>query len=247
MKGLQGIVIAAALGIVGAVCNWFYIAKQADNYARVGFVAVAPGTQIKLGDRFTREDFVKIDIPQNQLGNLDITAVKWRDLDAVTGLAAIRSYNGSEILLQQDLKTPAKEDLNKMIGKNERVMWLPVDSRTFNPAHVNPGDLVSFKVSRFTGRSPTSASNTQPANSANDEIIGPFRILALGNRKGRREIQRAAGQPTGSENVVAISVEVRNSQLEPKAKRISEILQLTNFQGIQVLLHPASDEKGAAK
>ena len=29
MKGLQGMIVAAGLGIIGAICNWFYISQQA--------------------------------------------------------------------------------------------------------------------------------------------------------------------------------------------------------------------------
>lgn len=247
MKGLQGIVIAAALGIIGAVCNWFYISRQADNYERVSFVAISPGTQLKAGDRFKKEHFTKVDIPRNQVGNLDVTAVKWRDLAAVTHMFATRSYDGSEILLQQDLKTPARQDLNKLIGKDEMVMWLSVDSRTFNPMHVNPGDRVSFKVPRFAVKNSSSINGSdgngaEAANSGPDELIGPFLIVSLGDRRGRREIQKAAGKSVGAENVIGIAVKKRGNGLEPKAQRLSDILQLTNFRGIQLLLHPALED-----
>ncbi len=249
MKGLQGIIIAASLGIIGAICNWFYISRQADNYSRVSFVATKSGTSLKSGDRFKAEHFSKLEIPQNQLGNLDAVAVRWRDLDAVLGMFAIKRYEGSEILLAQDLKTPARKDLNKLIGKDELVMWLPVDSRTFNPMHVNPGDQVSFKVSRFTVGSPSKLNGSDGIGvevapvGAGDEIIGPFRVLALGNRKGRRDVQQAAGVSAGAENVIAIAIKKRGNELELKAQRISEVLHVTNFRGIQLLLHPALKEE----
>lgn len=246
MKGMQGILIAAMFGIVGAVCNWFYIVQQADKYERESFIAIDPTAEINLGDRFKREHFQKVEIPKNHLGNLETTAVKWIDLDAVEGLAATRAYFGSEILMHQDLESPAKKELNSMIGKDERVMWLPADSRTFNASHVNPGDEVSFRIPRFARPAAPDGGledNLEPGQVEPEEIIGPFRILALGNRKGRKDIRKAAGLSSGAENVIAISVAVRGSQLEPKAQRISEILQLTNFQGVQILLHPAPDKK----
>ena len=242
MKGTQGLVIAVALGITGAVCNWLYMAQQATNYERVAFLAVGNGMQIEAGDKFTEAHFIRIDIPKSDLGNLEKTAVKWSDLNVVVGHPATKDYIGGEIILNQDLRTPAKEDLNNLIGKDERVIWLPVDSRTFNPQHVNPGDQVSFKVPRHLGRNPQPAGSKKSPPLTVNEIIGPFRILALGNRKGRRDIRTAAGLSSGSENVIAISVQVRSNQLEPKAERISGLLQMTNFQGVQVLLHPAAEE-----
>ena len=31
MRGVQGMMIAAGLGVVGAICNWFYISQQARD------------------------------------------------------------------------------------------------------------------------------------------------------------------------------------------------------------------------
>lgn len=240
MKGIQGLVIAAALGITGGVCNWLYISQQADQYERVSLLAIKRDVQLEIGDRFKESHFMKVDVPKLRLGNLESTAVLWKDRAGVVNLPATRNYTGgAEILMVQDLQTPAKEDLNKKIGPDERIMWLPVDSRTFNPQHVNPGDQVSFRIPALLAQ-PVPAS---APDGGGDEIIGPFRILALGNRKGRREIHRAAGLKSGSENVIAISVEIRANQLAPKAQRISAILQRTNFKGVQVLLHPASEKE----
>lgn len=251
MRGLQGVVIAGAFGIVGAVSNWLYIAQQADRMERVSFIAIEADAQVNVGDRFREQHFQKVDIPKNRIGNLDQIAVLWRDRLTAVGLPSARSYLGGEILLRQDLETPAKRDLNDLIGADERVLWLPVDSRTFNPQHVNPGDEVSFKIPNFATVHDEPAADVTPAGStgtsSHSEIIGPFRILALGNRKGRLEVRRASGMSGGAENVLAISVKIAGNALEPKAERISEILQLTNFQGVQVLLHPAGQAKDGAR
>ncbi|MBM82679.1 MAG: hypothetical protein CMJ78_19115 [Planctomycetaceae bacterium] len=244
MKGVQGLMIAGCLGIIGAVCNWFYLVRQADNYERVALIAVKDnlGAPIELGQRFKESDFVKVEIPKNRLGNLEKVAVRWDALNTVIGFNSNREYFGGEIVMQQDLRTPAKEDLNKMIDKTRRVIWLPVDSRTFNPAHVNPDDLVSFRIPDFIAQ-PALANSDEPESTAGQsEIIGPFRILALGNRKGRREISKAAGLSVGAENVIAISVKVsKDGSLESAAQRLLVVLQRTNFQGVQLLLHSAEE------
>ncbi|MCA9113643.1 MAG: hypothetical protein KDA79_01060 [Planctomycetaceae bacterium] len=242
MKGVQGIVIAVALGLTGAFCNWFYVSRQAGEYERVRFVAVSADAQINMGDRFKESHFATVEIPRANVGNLSRTAVLWRDLPTVINMRATRAYRGGEILLQQDLKTPARQDLASRIGRDERVMWLPVDQRTFDAAHVNPGDLVSFQVPALLNGSPVPAGSS--AGGSGYEIIGPFRILALGNRMGTREVQRAAGgSRNNSENRLAVSVRVDGNRLESKAERISEVLRVTNFQGVQVLLHPEEDRK----
>lgn len=240
MKGVTGLIIALTLAVAGGVCNWMYIARQAENYERVAFVKVNV-QQIKAGTKFTRAHFDKVEIPKNILGNLGTVAVKWVDLSTVVNRIATKDYVKDQIILQDDLTTPASADLNKKIGPDERVMWLPVDPRGFMPQHVNPGDMVSFRVPKMLTAGPTPAVSDGNGDPIPDEIIGPFRILALGNRKGDPQVARAYGQRPGSENVLAISVKIRGVSLEPRAQRIADVLATTNFKGVQVLLHPASE------
>lgn len=241
MKGIPGLIIAATLAIAGGICNWLYIAKQADRYERESFVVVRVD-QIRAGEKFKREDFDKVDIPKNNLGNLEKIAVHWQDLDAVVGLPAVKDFVRDQLILQDDLKTPPQENLNRKIGPNERVMWLPVDPRSFNPQHVNPGDMVSFRIPASMAIAPT-AVGADPTKPPLEEILGPFRILALGNRKGSPETARVAGQRFGSENVMAVSVKIDGTQLEKKAQQILNVVNMTNFKGVQVLLHPAADSE----
>ena len=145
MKGIAGLIIAAALAIAGGICNWLYIAKQADRYERESFVVVGID-QIRAGEKFKRQDFTKVDIPKNNLGNLEQIAVRWQDLEAVIGLPAVKDFVRDQLILQDDLKTPPQEKLNRKIADNERIIVLPVDPRSFNPQHVSPGDLVSFRI-----------------------------------------------------------------------------------------------------
>ena len=165
MKGLQGILIAVALGIVAAVCNWFYITGHAKDFVKVSFVVVKSGTQIDVGDRFKKSHFEKVDIPENNLGHLETVAVRWSDLDTVVGQTSPRSFSGSEILLRYDLKTPPQRDVSELLGENEVLRWVPVDQRSFTPDHVNPGNLVRFVVPMFTAAK-GARGNARPNGSA---------------------------------------------------------------------------------
>ena len=75
-------------------------------------------------------------------------------------------------------------------------------------------------------------------------MIGPFRILALGNRLGSQEVLRASGMSPSQENVMAVAVKVVKGELDEKGQKLLDTLRLTNFQQVQVLLHPAP-AKGA--
>ncbi len=243
MRGIQGLVLAAALAAVGFVCNWLYLEQQSGRVELVYYVGIQKEAEVNRGDVFRQDHLVEIGVPRNRLGHLSEVAVPWSQRDLVVGQRASRTFGalGTELLTFKDLETPAAKDLNEQIADNERVMWLPVDSRSFNPQHVNPGDSVSFRVPEFdSGKS----SRNRPLVGAG-QIIGPFRILALGDRKGRRDIRQAAGLSSGAENVIAIAVKIdaANNKLEARAETLSNTLAVKNFQGVQVLLHAVSNKK----
>ena len=70
MRGLPGLLIAVGLGIVGAICNWYYLSRQAAQMEKVAFVALNGDAQLNLGDRFADDHFMQVQLPSNNLGNL---------------------------------------------------------------------------------------------------------------------------------------------------------------------------------
>jgi hypothetical protein len=242
MKGAQGIMIAVALGVVGFVCNWLYLESQARGDQMVEFVGVTKDARVNGGVVFQEEHLTPIPVPRKHQGQLKELAYLWKDRNLVIGRKAIRTMGGlgTELVLEKDLETPSAQAINEQIAENERVMWLPVDSRTFLPQHVDPGDQVSFRIPEFG----SGAGSNRPTTGSG-QIIGPFRILALGSRKGRRDVRRAAGLASGAENVIAIAVRIEDSgdRLEARAETLAGILAVNNFQGVQVLLHKRAADK----
>lgn len=253
MKGVPGLLVALAVGVVGAFCNWLYLAGQGENLRQIDFIGIADGVKINPGDKFSEAHFAKISIPQDAAlrGKLDKTAYLWSDMSTVVGESATKIYGEGEILLRQDVHTPPDLDIKKLLAPDERALWIPVDTRTFVPALVSAGDQVSFVVPRMSAGGPTpvggdvSVGATAPATS-NTEIIGPFRILALGTRLGSQQVLRAAGMTPTQENVMAVAVRIVGGDFDEKGQKVLEILRLTNFQQAQVILHPAP-EAGKAK
>ncbi len=239
MKGIQGLLLSLGLGLAGAVCNWFYLERLAGKQAKVSFIGVSAGSQINVGDTLLDSHLVKVDIPSSAVGNLDQVAPHWSDRPLVVGWPSNRSYRGGELVLQQDIRTPGAKDLNDKLGKDEVAIWIPIDTRTFNSMRVNPDDEVSFLLpsSALGGPSPTPLGG-QPGGSANSDIVGPFRILELGSRTGRPEVQKAAGGRQANENVIAIVAKFIGGRLDAKAERITEYMRATKSQGLQVILHP---------
>ena len=68
--------------------------------------------------------------------------------------------------------------------------------------------------------------------------MGTFRILELGNRTGRPEVQKAAGARQANENVIAIVAKFKGGHLDANAERVTEYMRATKSQGLQVILHP---------
>ncbi len=248
LKGVPGLFIAIGLGIVGAFCNWLYVAQMGKDMQPVDFISINDNVKINAGDKFSSEHFVPVSIPGNHLGNLDKSAYLWKDLATVVGSAATKSYGPGDILLRQDVRTPPEMDIKKLLSPDERVLWIPVDTRTFVPSLVNAGDNVSFIVPRMGSSFPTpvaedAAGAGRPPGTT--ETIGPFRILALGNRLGSQDVLRAAGMSPSQENIMAVAVKFVNKDFDEKGQKLLETLRLTNFQQVQVLLHPSPEAKGA--
>ncbi len=237
MKGAMGLAIAAGLGIVGAVCNWLYLQQLAREQATVTFIAVATDVQLNIGDQFDDSDLVPVEIPENHVGNLTMRAPQWSAVDAVIGQRANRTFQGGEIILDDDLETPAIIDLASQLQEDEVARWVPIDSRTVVTEQINPGDLVSFEVPVPLG--PTPADAPEPILAAGQrQIIGPFRVLALGSRRERPNIDAASnGRSRDQSNTMTIVVKIVNGQLEPVAATLFDAIQRAGNQGVTVQLH----------
>jgi hypothetical protein len=206
---------------------------------------VAPGVTIRPGELFTKDKLAPLAIPKNNVGeNLAREAIHYKDIDAVDRMVAVRLHREGEILLRQDLKTPPPTlALNK---DKEVAIFIPVDTRTFIPSLVSAGDIVSFIV----GGVPTPAASSDPESGdengpapampavpGNAELIGPFKVLSLGNRLGSAEVFKASGLPQMQENVMTISAQIEGGQLDPKAAKLWKLLQANGFRQVGVVLH----------
>lgn len=77
------------------------------------------------------------------------------------------------------------------------------------------------------------------AETGQTELLGPFRVLSVGNRLGSVDAFRAAKMPQVQENVLTISVSIDLAgQLESKAQRLWDLIRASNFQQVGVMLHP---------
>ncbi len=243
MKGAVGLIVAAGLGIAGAICNWFYLEQLARTQEQVLFIAIKDDVELEIGDIIKIEHLIEVPIPNSRVGNLEQIAPLWESRDAVAGYPALRNFNGGELLLDSDLQRPAYQDLAETLQENEVARWVPIDSRSVVAEQINPGDLVSFEVPRIGAGEPT-PEGTAPAPPAGaTEIVGPFRVLAMGNRREASNIQEANRRRSGSEGTIAIVVELTNGQMSADAQRLFDAMRLAGNQGAQILLHSSRTEE----
>ncbi len=233
MKGMQGIVIATALAIVGAVCNWFYIMQQARDLRKIDFIAISDEASVQLGTKFEDRHFMAVSIPENNLGNIQQVAVPWSEVEAVKGFRASRLYEPGELLMRRDLMQPPDEPIAEMLGPDEELHFITVDPNGFNPRLINPHDKVSFSFVTATGTGGQDGSIV--ANKI--EQVGPFEVLSLGNRRGRTEILKAKGRSAGQENQIGIRVVYKNGAMEDRFQRLFELYRLAPKASVHVALH----------
>jgi hypothetical protein len=257
MKGIQGLILALALGIAGALFNWAYLASRAKEVEMVDFVAVKPGATLNRGDTIREDQLARLSIPLLAVGNLRDFTVLYSARQTIIGRPVWRVKPGGSLLLTDDLRTPPPAlefGQNSGPDGDEVVMFVPVTGSMVTSL-MEPGDLVSFVVSTSHYNRPTPA--VKPAEPGKDpkplrpvpvtdptapvtetEIIGPFKILSFGNRLGSSAVMAANRIAPAQENVLTLSVKLVDGALEPKAQKLFNILHSTGSRQLEVILHP---------
>jgi hypothetical protein len=238
MKNHLGLIVAIVLGVIGATLNFLYLTSKAANFDKVAFLSIDSRASIKRGETFREDHFAPLEIPKIAVSSqLSHDALFYSDRGTVVGMKATRDYGGGEMILQDQLKTPPQE--LALAAENERAMWVPVDTRTFVPSLIRPGDRVSFLVPKGVvpvTRTPEDGDSQPPPPTMGDsELVGPFKVLSVGNRLGSAEVFKAAGMPPQQENVLTISVHAEGNQLDPMAKKLWDLLQAGGFRQAGVI------------
>jgi len=273
MKGIQGLIVAIGLGITGALLNFIYLANKSGNLEAVAFIGIGDNVRVARGTTILGDHLVRVDVPGKLAGNLEKFAVKYSEVSTVVGQRALRTLEGGSLLFRDDLRTPPAEldfSENLLDGVEEVARGIPIDSRSIVPSLIEPGNLVSFLAPRVPAESPAVAAPLSPggaepgkpellrpipgpgaagAGSGSEEFepVGPFRVLSVGSRVGRRDVFQAAGLATAQENVLVIALQLKNKKLLDPGPRLERLLQSANVRPLSVLLHAPATKKPATK
>jgi len=263
MKGIHGLILAIGLGIVGALFNFAYLASKSSKEEFIGFVGIR--TNLQQGERLRADAIEEVLIPARVAASLKNYAVLWSARDAEVDKRVSRNLPAGSLLLLQDMRAPPAElDFGKNLppGVEERAWFVPVDLRRMVPSLIQPGDLVTFVAPSAEAGMPRRAPpkpNPNPADHSDRakvepipsgdsaatpppdgelEMIGPFRVLSLGNRLTAPEVLQAAQIPQTQEGVMTIAVRLENGRLELQAQRLLRLLEVNRSQPLVVMLHP---------
>jgi hypothetical protein len=242
MKNVYGLLLALGLGVAGGMFNWAYLRSEAQNMVMTSFIGLA--TDVERGHRLEESNLVPIPIPKESVGNLDEFGIRWSARNSVIGDSMSRFRKAGSLLVQEDTKTPPPS-LN--LGPGEAVISLPVDTRTFVPSLVNPGDQISFIVPPAPGAAKSivaedpAAKEPQPSSSPEPfTTIGPFTVLAMGNRLSSPDVMKAAKIAQLQENVIGVRAHVDKDHKIQDALviKLLSVLSSTNYRPLAVQLEP---------
>jgi len=267
--------IAAVLGILGAVLNFAYLRTKSQQFEAEYFIGVertsnsGDAALIARGDRLLKSDLKKVPVPKGRVGEIRNFAIPWSARKTVEGEPVWRAISEPRLLWNDDLKTPPQE---LDIREGEMDIGVTIDTRTCVPSLIQPGQLVSFIIPRTRGGMTTDAGsaglvapfgpskpgdaalddNTTSSEALGDEnvdraakplgstvIIGPFRVISVGNRLGSADVMRAARLRQLQENVMRIAIPVTKDGdiAEKKAQLLIDMLYATNFRQVGVMMH----------
>jgi hypothetical protein len=231
MKGIQGLIIAVFLGLIGAGVNLAYLYKG-RNTEEKHFVGIKQGVKLKRGETILHEHLERVSIPKAYAGNLEDYAYPYSKVNTVAGEKSSRGYNGElgELVMQQDLRTP---HTRLKLKPNERAVSVTIDTRATVASQIIPGVTpVSFSLPTTRG------AGTAPM-AAQWEWFGPFDVLAVGNRMGQSDVLGARKVSAKQQNVLTLRVTVDESgQYDARFLDLFKFYRESNFNPLIVMIHP---------
>ncbi|MEZ6107552.1 MAG: hypothetical protein R3B96_15885, partial [Pirellulaceae bacterium] len=208
-------------GILGAALNWFYLSSKAQQLEMISFLGVPEGVTISEGTEFQASHFVEVRIPKAAAGNLEDFVYLYRDMPTIEHLRATKAYPGGSLIFKQDMRTPATQ-LN--LAPDEVLLTIAVANRS---PLIQPGDRISFSVPNLGGS----------GGSDEVELIGPFKVAAIGNQIGSRDVMEAHRIQPIQSNQIGIVARMENGQLEAKARTLMNRMGGQGARELMVVWH----------
>ncbi len=143
MKGMQGLVIAGMLGLLGVALNWIYLHGKTKDIKTVTFLGINSAATIEAGEVIKESHLAPVAVPEMNSGNLKEFVYLYQDRDSIVGFTATRRYEGGDLIYREHNRRPPPEIT---LDKGQKLIWIPANSSSFVPALVDPGDTIEFVV-----------------------------------------------------------------------------------------------------
>lgn len=250
MKGTSGIILAIFLGVLAMLFNWAYLESKLSEVKTVSLVGIGAGIKLEKGEALREEHLVEIKVPVANAATLTSIAYLYEDRKSLVGMRAVRTYESGDVILRRDYRTSPAE---LTLAQDERLIWIPVDSRSFVPELLNPGDDVTFLVPLATAKGPVAVdrsaeeeaedpvepvSMTPPAALTPTDAFGPFRVASIGSRLASQSLAQSVRSATMQDRQIGIVVKTKNQGLEPRALQLLDRLERNDYRHVSVVLHP---------
>jgi hypothetical protein len=213
MNPLVRLVAPLTLGVVAAIINWIVVEGRtsATPYVRIR-------QEVRAGETIERGALGRVDLPGDP-GDLRATLIPYGDADVVIGTRAQRDLFPGDLLLWQDATRP---DAAIPAEADERILPIDLGGVAVETSLLYPGSQLDFWIAP----PPSFATATAGAAATGDEmelqvavdpekadyrLIGPFRILSVGNRfvQGPTGDDRRQSGSRGNERVISVAVKVQ--------------------------------------
>ncbi len=247
MRGMLGLIIAAALGALAVGVNMAYLHNKTKNADMVEFVGVREGATIDIGTMIKTAHLQAVPVPRTNARSMENHVYQWRDRNLLVGMPSTKVYRGGELVFTDDYKTPLSK-----LQLDPSEMLYPVNVTNKSPL-IEPGSFVMFQIplapalpmNPNTNPDGTSPPPVMPETEF--ELVGPFEVAAIGNRIGDREVMKAYKIPQINENQLGIilNVEPPHDKHIPDAlgQQLLEALSRANSRSVNVLLLPPKAKK----
>lgn len=237
MKGMQGLIVAAMLGLLGVAMNWIYLQGKTKDIVSISFLGIRSGVTIEPGQLIKDEHLEAVKIPKANSENLKEFAYLYNDRDTIVGIKATRRYQSGDLIYREHYRTPPSE---LKLAQGEKLIWVSVNSNSFVAELIDPGDRIEFTFPVFEkAAAPPKEEGVQAVPAARivrTETIGPFRVASLGTRLSPSDVARGNRLASSQEQKIGIVISTRDPKELDNATRLQGKVLARDYQEIGVTL-----------
>ncbi|MBL8794120.1 MAG: hypothetical protein JNM56_09455 [Planctomycetia bacterium] len=211
MSSLMKLLVPILLGVAAGGLNWFVMTVKTSPRS---FVAVSE--DVKAGERFDEEKLKKLPV-SGDVASLAETAVPWEHRAVLFDRTSHRDLMKGDVVLWRDSSPPtaalaARED--------ELALAISLEGVGFVPRLLLVGDEVGFLIGK-PGRAKLKTEPGLPERPPEDpefEYVGPFRVLSVGERIGRKAGDEPGDGRDTDNKVITVAIQLQGPDRVPDAK-----------------------------